>query len=157
MWSKEKFLSDLEFGKIGEEKTLEYLYSRNFTQEVIDVRDDDFWRDNDVDFILICKDGDILKIETKTDRIAHKSKNLAYEVISNKHYNTQGCFAKTKCDVMMYYLQETDEMYYINMGALRDYIEENKKDLALKPMGDNALGYLLRMNKLLEKEIMFKA
>ena len=58
---------------------------------------------------------------------------------------------------MMYYLQETDEMYYINMGALRDYIEENKKDLALKPMGDNALGYLLRMNKLLEKEIMFKA
>ena len=39
-----------------------------------------------------------------------------------------------------------------------DYIiEENKKDLVLKPMGDNALGYLLRMNKLLEKEIMFKA
>ena len=43
------------------------------------------------------------------------------------------------------------------MGALRDYIEENKKNLTLKPMGDNALGYLQRMNKLLEKEIMFKA
>ena len=52
MWSKEKFLSDIKVGEIGEEKTLEYLYSRDFTQEVIDVRDDDFWRDNDVDFIF---------------------------------------------------------------------------------------------------------
>lgn len=156
MWSKEKFLSDIKVGEIGEEKTLEYLYSRDFTQEVIDVRDDDFWRDNDVDFILICKDGDILKIEIKTDMIADKSKNLAYEVISNKHYNTLGCFVKTKCDVMFYYLPNTDEMYYINMSMLRDYVEENKKNLTLVPMGDNALGYLLRINKLLEKEIMFK-
>ena len=60
MWNKEKFLSDIKVGEIGEEKTLEYLYSRDFTQEVIDVRDDDFWRDNDVDFILICKAGERL-------------------------------------------------------------------------------------------------
>ena len=40
MWSKEKFLSDLEFGKIGEEKTLDFLNSLDMTHKVIDVRED---------------------------------------------------------------------------------------------------------------------
>ena len=52
---------------------------------------------------------------------------------------------------------EVDELYYINVQLLKNYVEENKKDLKLIPMGDNALGYLIRYEILLEKEIMFKA
>ena len=57
---------------------------------------------------------------------------------------------------MFYYFSEVNELYYINVPLLKDYVEENKKDLRLVPMGDDALGYLIRYNILLEKEIMFK-
>ena len=156
MWSKEKFLSDLEFGKIGEEKTLDFLNSLDMTHKVIDVREDKICQKNDVDFIQIAKDCEIYKIEVKTDRQSHISKNIVFEVISNKKYNTEGCFSKCKADIMFYYFSEVDELYYINVQLLKDYVEENKKDLRLVPMGDDALGYLIRYKILLEKEIMFK-
>ena len=87
---------------------------------------------------------------------SHISKNIVFEVISNKKYNTEGCFNKCKADIMFYYFSEVDELYYINVQLLKNYVEENKKDLKLIPMGDNALGYLIRYEILLEKEIMFK-
>lgn len=154
--NNDKFMIDLKTGEIGEVKTIEYLQKENFTQDIVDVRDNKFWRDNDVDFILICKNGDLLKIEVKTDTQAHLSKNIVYEYMSNKHYKTKGCFEKTKCDVMFYYLSEIDKLYYINMYNLREYIKNEKDNLREVNMGDYALGYLLRIKKMLELEIMFE-
>ena len=89
----------------------------------------------------------MLKIEVKTDTQAHLSKNIVYEYTSNKHYGTEGCFEKTKCDVMFYYLSGVDKLYYINMYNLREYIKNEKDNLRKIEMGDYALGYLLRMKK----------
>lgn len=57
---------------------------------------------------------------------------------------------------MFYYLSEVDKLYYINMYNLREYIKNEKDNLREVEMGDYALGYLLRMNKMLELEIMFE-
>ena len=150
------FREDLEFGKIGENKTVKYLKSQDWIYEIEDVREDKFWQKHDVDFKITDIYSNIFKIEVKTDRQAHISKNVVFEVTSNKKYGTQGCFIKCKAEVMFYYFSEVDELYYIYVNMLKDYVEENKNNLRLVSMGDNALGYLLRMNKLLEKEIMFK-
>ena len=151
------FREDIETGKIGEKKTLDFLNSLDMTYRVEDVTEDELWQKLDVDFLQIVKDGEIYRIEVKTDTIAHKSGNIVYEHTSNIKYNTKGCFEKTKSDIMFYYLSEVDELYYINIYELRKYVNESKKTLTEVNMGDFARGYLLRLNKLLELEIMFKA
>ena len=70
MGNNDKFIIDLKTGEIGEIKTIEYLQKENFTQDIIDVRDDKFWRDNDVDFILICKNGDFTGEGAFSDSVA---------------------------------------------------------------------------------------
>lgn len=57
---------------------------------------------------------------------------------------------------MFYYLSEVDKLYYINMCNLREYIKNEKDNLREVEMGDYALGYLLRIKKMLELEIMFE-
>lgn len=151
------FKKDIETGRIGEKKTLDFLNSLDITYHVEDVTEDKLWMGLDVDFIYITKNGEIYKIEVKTDTIAHISGNIVYETISNKHYNTEGCFSKSNADMIFYYLSEVDELYYINTYLLREYVSENKNRLNEVDMGDFARGYLLRLKKLLELEIMFKA
>lgn len=148
------FKEDLKFGKIGEMVTLNYLNSLDTIHHVDDVTEDELWMGLDVDFISYSIYGDIYRIEVKSDRLAHKTGNLAYEVISNRYKNTIGCFEKTVADFMFYYLSETDEMYYINIELLRNYV--HNEDYKLVNMGDYALGYLIKLNILLELKIAKK-
>lgn len=68
-----KFEHDLKIAEIGEEKTIDFFKSRN-VYRIEDVRGDEFWREHDVDFIITENDGNIYKIETKTDTLAHKTR-----------------------------------------------------------------------------------
>ena len=149
-----KFNNDLHIGEIGEEKIYNYLTSLEFTQFVLDVRKDEFFQQLDVDFVHCDKEGNFRKIEVKTDTMAHRTGNLVYEHTSNKHYNTIGCFEKTRADIMFYYLKETNELYTFTMDELRKYVRENSMFLREVNMGDNALGFLIKIDDLKNKGIM---
>jgi hypothetical protein len=149
-----KFQQDLKTGEIGEQKVWEYLLGLSITQMLYDVRTDKFFQRLDIDFIHCDKEGEIRKIEVKTDTMAHRTGNLAYEHTSNKYYNTIGCFEKTRADYMFYYLSEVDEIYIINMNKLRNYVHTNKTRFREVNMGDNALGYLIKIAELKRMNIM---
>lgn len=146
------FKVDLEVGKIGEEKSLTFLKNNDKVYEVKDVRDEKFWQSHDVDFIVTMNLGDIIKIEVKTDTLAHITGNIAYEHTSNKYSGSLGCFRKTKADFIFYYLSQVDKLYQINTCLLREYIDNHNFNNI--NMGDMALGYLIKIDLLEKNEIM---
>ena len=149
----DKFQKDLNTGSIGEDIIFDFLQTRKMTKYVLDVRNDKFFQDIDIDFIQETINNNIIKIEVKTDTMAHRTGNLAYEHTSNKYYNTIGCFEKTKSDYIFYYLTETNELYILSTIKLRNYVNSNKDNLREVRMGDNALGYLIKLNELIKYNI----
>lgn len=148
-----KFQQDLKTGNIGEEIIFEFLKANIATRTILDVRHDKFFQDIDIDFIQETLQSEIRKIEVKTDTLAHKTGNLAYEHTSNKYYNTIGCFEKTRADYIFYYLTETKELYILHTESLRNYVSLNKNKLREVSMGDNALGYLVKLEDLIINKI----
>lgn len=148
-----KFQQDLRTGNIGEEIISSFLKRNTLTKIVLDVRNDKLFQELDIDFIQETLQGEIRKIEVKTDMMAHKTGNLAYEHTSNKYYNTIGCFEKTRADYIFYYLTETKELYILHTESLRSYISNNKNRLREVNMGDNALGYLVKLEELIKNNI----
>lgn len=146
-----KFSNDLNTGKIGEKKVYKYLSHNKKIKHIEDVTENKEYQNMDVDFICYNEDDKKCFIEVKTDTIAHKSGNIAYEIISNKHYGTIGCFEKTKAHIIFYYLLKTDELYIIKTKKLREYVNRKYKNRGKEIyMGDYALGYLIPIKDLLE-------
>lgn len=148
-----KFQKDLSTGKIGEDVIFDFLKTNKTTKTVVDVRLDKFFQELDVDFIQETYNNEVRKIEVKTDTMAHKTGNLAYEHTSNKYYNSIGCFEKTRADYIFYYLTETRETYILHTETLREYIRVHKNSLREVSMGDNALGYLIKLKELIQNNI----
>ena len=150
-----EFLIDLKTGEIGESVVLKFLQKESNVEDVIDVRDNKLFQKYDVDFLVYTDRSIIVPIEVKSDTMAHRTGNIAYEVLSNKHYNTKGCFEKTRARYIYYYLTKTKQLYQIDVIKLRSHVENNyKNNKKLIPMGDNALGYLIKINELLKCNIM---
>lgn len=148
-----KFQKDLRTGVLGEEVVYNFLLRNSQTSNVLDVRDDKVFQKLDVDFIQELISGGTRMIEVKTDTQAHYTKNLAYEHTSNKYYNTIGCFEKTKADYIFYYLTETKEVYILDTLRLRQYVRVHKSRFREVNMGDNALGYLIKLEELINNKI----
>lgn len=148
-----KFQKDLRTGVLGEEVVYNFLVKDSRTSKVIDVREDKIFQKLDVDFIQELTNGISRMIEVKTDTQAHYTKNLAYEHTSNKYYNTIGCFEKTKADYIFYYLTETKEVYILDTLKLRQYVRVNKNRFREVSMGDNALGYLIKLEELTTNKV----
>lgn len=151
------FLNDLNTGEIGEEKVYEYLSLNKSVKRIEDVRKDKDYQCIDVDFVCYDENNKKCLIEVKTDRKAHNTGNIVYEIISNKYYNTVGCFEKTKADKIFYYLLNTDELYIINVKKLRIYVNKKYKNKNKERiMGDCAIGYLIPIKDLIDNNIMNK-
>lgn len=148
-----KFQKDLKVGKAGEDVVLDFLKVNGSTKNVLDVREDKLFQELDIDFIQETLYSELRKIEVKTDTLAHKTGNLAYEHTSNKYYNTLGCFEKTKADYIFYYLSEIKSVYILKVSELRNYVRLNKNRLREVSMGDSALGYLIKLEDLIKNEI----
>lgn len=135
----EKFMRDLDYAEIGENKCLEQLNAcTEVTAYVEDVRKDERYQIDDIDFVLHKRDGSIVNIEVKTDRQAHRTGNFVYETMSNSN---QGCLARSKADFIYYYLSETDTVYMVHLQRLRAYLSTvTYKEVN---MGDGARGYLI--------------
>ena len=148
------FNSDVQVGNKGENIIYDYLMNHPSTDNVMDVSKSWWFQQFDIDFIQIDGDGDVNKIEVKTDRMADRTGNMVYEVYSDKRFYTLGCFEKTKADYIFYYLINTNILYIFNTQELREWVLEHQHNLKLVDMGDYALGYIIPLNDL--KDIYIK-
>lgn len=147
----EKQLHD---GERGELIVWNLYIKMNGVRSVVDVRDDLRFRDEDVDYLIEDAKRQFTKVEVKTDSMADRTGNFAYEVESSKTYHTKGCFEKTKADFIAYYVPGLNQVFLINVPLLRDYVHGS--NLKLVQMGDNALGHLIPLEELRVRGIITK-
>lgn len=143
------FSEDLEFGKQGEAIARTILESSTKVKAIIDCSDDKFFQNQDIDYLVERTDGRVLKCEVKTDRMAHRTGNIAWEKTTCGHV---GCLEKTSADIVFYYLQENEKMYIFIPSAIKKYIKRTQPN-EIK-MGDGATGYLLKIRDLLSERLI---
>ena len=141
------FHSDSEIGNKDENTIFNYLLNHSSTISLIDVSKDKWFRQFDIDFIQVTNNG-INKIEVKTDRLADKTGNMVYEIWSDRRIYAKGCFEKTEADYIFYYLINNRTLYVFNTKELREWVLKHTNNLKQTNMGDNAFGYVIRLNDL---------
>ena len=148
------FNSDFQVGNKGENIIYDYLMNHPSTDSVVNVSNDTWFQQFDIDFIQVDGNGDVNKIEVKTDRLADKTGNMVYEYWSDRRTFSIGCFEKTQADYIFYYLINTKVLYIFNTQELRKWIYKRKDKLWQTCMGDFAIGYVIPLNDL--KDIYIK-
>lgn len=141
------FHSDNEIGNKGENAIFNYLLNHSSTINLIDVSKDKWFQQFDIDFLQVANNG-INKIEVKTDRLADKTGNMIYEIWSDRRIYAKGCFEKTEADYIFYYLINNRTLYVFNTKELREWVLRHTNNLKQTDMGDNAFGYVIRLNDL---------
>lgn len=143
------FAEDLSFGREGESIVRNLLESSGNFDNVWDCSNDKYFQQKDIDLLGIASDGHIAKYEVKTDRMAHKTGNIAFEITTSGNI---GCLAKSEADFVMYYIEGNGRLYCFNTEQMRQYLKRDR--FKLYRMGDSAEGYLLGINRLLrDKQI----
>ena len=150
------FRADNQFGGLGENIICDYLKNLSSTKGLVDVSRDEWFQQFDIDFLQIDIQGNINKIEVKTDRIADRTGNMVYEVYSDKRTYTQGCFEKTEADYIFYFLINTNILYIFETQELRQWVYDHQDNLKLIDIGDYALGYIIPLNNLKDISIKIK-
>ena len=150
------FNSDIQIGNKGENIIYNYLLNHSSTDMLINVSNDKWFQQFDIDFVQIDGEGNANKIEVKTDRLADKTGNMIYELVSDRRTYTQGCFEKTQADYIFYYLVNTRILYIFNTLELRQWVTENAENLILANVGDFALGYIIPLSNLKNISIKVK-
>ena len=74
------FDEDLIYGEYGERIAWISLLESARTRQVLDVRKDKYFQERDIDFLQLDVDNKVNKIEVKTDRQAHKTGNIVFEI-----------------------------------------------------------------------------
>lgn len=141
------FHSDNEIGNKGENAIFNYLLNHSSTINLIDVSKDKWFQQFDIDFLQVTSNG-INKIEVKTDRLADKTGNMVYEIWSDRRIYAKGCFEKTEADYIFYYLINSRTLYIFNTKELREWVLKHTNNLKQINMGDNAFGYVIKLNDL---------
>ena len=150
------FHSDNEIGNKGENIICDYLKNLSSTIGLVDVSKDEWFQQFDIDFLQIDIQGNINKIEVKTDRLADKTGNMIYEIWSDRRIYSKGCFEKTEADYIFYYLINTNILYIFNTLELREWVKKHEIKLKRTPMGDYAVGYLIPLNDLKDISVKIK-
>ena len=159
-------INELKIGEIGEEYILNKLKCSSEIRTIIDVRDNEIYREKDIDFILIDKNYRIIFLECKTDTKIHSTRNIAYEVyssyelINGKEKSTLGCFEKTESDFIIYcslYNDKIDEIFVFNTKKLQEYYKNNKEKYTVRPTGvDKGHSVLIPLGFITGNEIGYK-
>lgn len=161
-------INELKVGKIGEDYIFNKLKNYINIKTVIDVRDNEVYREKDIDFILIDKNYKIIFIECKTDTVIYSSRRIAYEVFSTyeivngEEKSTPGCFEKTESDFIIYcayneYKSEIVETFIFNTKELQKFYKDNKQKFKEIKMGvDKARGVLIPLGFITGNKIGYK-
>lgn len=150
----DKFILDIDRGRTGEVDIINHL-KNNGCYGIIDLSDNKEYQSYDIDLVYFNKYGKLISAEIKTDYLAHKTGNIIYEKYSSKSIMSDGCFEKTKAMYIFYYIYHTNQLYIFNTISLRNYVNNHYKNSQLINCGDNALGYLIRINDLNKNNINY--
>jgi len=145
------FDTSLRAGAVGEHTIWNILQDRPSIRQVIDVRKDKRYQEEDVDFLIENYSRQFFKLEIKTDFQADRTGNIAYELTTSGNI---GCFAKTQADVVAYFLPNAHRVYLINMNMMKSFIKASSFEVVR--MGDNATGYLLPIRELKSYGVIFE-
>lgn len=148
-FDREQFEKDLNVGSIGERVVREWLENRKSTRQVVDVRQDKRSQQEDIDFLVENYKRQFYKVEVKTDRVAHKSGRIPYEVTSR---GADGCAKRSKADYFAFYLLETKQIYLIDAEKWRNFIKH--KNIKPENMGENATGCFTYIDDLIKEKII---
>lgn len=145
------FKEDLQYGETGEHIAWVSLLESPKTRQVLDVRKDKYFQEKDIDFLQLDFQNKVNKIEVKTDRQAHETGNIAFETMSNTNI---GCLERSEADFIYYYIEKTDEVIIIKLKELKGYIKHTSpREIT---MGDNARGYLLNIQDLIDYQVAIR-
>lgn len=144
------FEESLKRGDFGEHAIWNYLIKMPNVRSIVDVRDDENFRQMDVDFLIENTKRQFTWVEVKTDYKAHETGNLCYEFSTSGH---TGCFEKTMAEVMIYYLPVTETAHFVKMKDLRAYIGRVRPPTIR--MGDKAEGFLVSIEELKRQKIIY--
>ena len=143
MFKIEKFISDLRDGSYGEHVVWNLLIKQPNVKSIVDVRDDKNFQKKDIDFLVEDINRQFTPVEVKTDFKTQDTGNIVYELSCN---GGMGCFEKSDAKVFMYYVPATKTVYEIDAVALRTYLQKVRPEEV--PIGDNATGFILSIDKL---------
>ena len=118
------FKTSNELGKIGEAIAKKYFDQSNKISSYLDVTEDDIYQEKDIDFILNMKNGKVITVEAKADKVP--SSNIFFETISNKEKNTLGCMLKTEADYVFYYFLAYKELYILKRKQYVNWVKKEK-------------------------------
>lgn len=150
MANTEKFVFDLTNGAIGENIVRDWLENNKSIKQVISLRKDKRCQEADIDFAIEDINQQWHTIEIKTDFMAHSTGNMIFEVTSK---NSVGCLARTKADLIYYYVAGTDELHILDRIRLQEYIDKMSPSL-IRPMGDEATGYIIKIEELKRSKVI---
>lgn len=145
------YYSDIDkYGKFGEDVFL----SKYKNLKITDVRNDKRYQQNDIDFI-ITKDKNYY-VEVKTDTVAQKTGNLAFEVIS---HGACGWSVVTKADFVYMVLADDDLNYissfWIDMKKWKEYCSNRKTPKKLNVItSENIVDLLCKIKDLKEYKVI---
>lgn len=126
MCQKIHYMQDsVKVGELGEKAVMDFLLTKNYVQNYLDVRGDKTYWEKDVDYFVMFIDKSCHPIEIKTDTYSHTG-NIFYEDISCIERNTPGCFQKTKARWLFYYFVNDGTLYIIHVKKFREWYEGNK-------------------------------
>lgn len=143
------FSESLKTGERGEHAVWNLFIKQPWVRNVIDVRNDKDFQEQDIDFLIEDTKRQFTPIEVKTDYVAHKSGKIAYELTTSGNI---GCFEKTKARYIVYFIPESETAHVINVIRLRTYIQ-NERPTEVQ-MGDAATGFLLPIDKLIQEKVI---
>lgn len=141
-----RFMVSIKRGQTGEEIVETLLRSMDSVSEVINVSEDKDWQKVDVDFLAKLKNGKTMKVEVKTDYLAYKTGNITWETSTSGNV---GCCEKSPCDRFFWCITNENgkitRVFSIDAKAMKKKIEQYRRYFNEIRMGDNARGYLLKL------------
>ena len=137
------FSESLKEGETGEHAVWNVLIKQKWIRNVVDVRDDKNFQEQDIDFWIENTERQFASVEVKTDYKAHETGNIVYEVQTS---GSLGCFEKTKAKYIAYYIPANKVVYLINVVNLRTFIHKLRPEE--RSMGDSARGFLIPIKDL---------
>lgn len=147
----------LAVAKIATADITKWLESKSETKVLLNVEDNPFYQNKDIDLILQTDKG-IKYIEIKGDRVGDRTGNFFFETVSNLNKMTDGCFLYTQADLLFYYFVNSKELYILPVKRTRKWFLGNqdcfKSKTGTTSVGDDeysSLGKLVPIKRVLKE------
>lgn len=142
----DNFYEDVFSGKYGETLISNALTAKGFK---VDDRSNDWtYRRNDIDFIIIDRNGQEKTLEVKTDYASEYTNNVFIELENNnnKSHNYKGWLRYSLADYICFIQPNKKEAFIVSLEELKQRIKYGKYKRA---RGKDAYGVLLPITALI--------